>query len=626
MCGINGILSLIPNPGISKDIRLMNDQIIRRGPDDQGYTIVEDRLAMGMRRLSIIDLEHGHQPLFNSSKNISIVFNGELYNFRELRSQLEMQGHSFDTHSDTEVVLKMYEQWGNDLFSMLNGMYAFCIHDARNEQLILARDRFGEKPLYYFHDGNKFIWASELKSLTAIHPELKEISPDSLSLFLTLTYIPAPYTIYKEVKKLKPGHYLQVSTRDLTIKNESYWNTDIEPGEQVRDYSAAKKELRELLFNSVEKRMIADVPLGVFLSGGVDSSIIAAVMSAVSGKKINTFSVGYENKRYDESERAQLAASHIGSIHQTAILNYADILDELDNIVLNYDEPYADSSALPTWFVSQHAAKHVKVALTGDGGDEVFGGYNKYLLHTYGKIYHDLTPAFVQKGLQKLVRSSLWKSSDTRSMSSKVKKMIEATGNDTATNHLNAVSLGFKANELSRLLKVYNPADLTEYIPQHSGSTDPLKLARDIDINLSLEGDLLVKVDRASMLCSLECRAPFLDHRLVEFTNRIPDEFLIKGNNKKRILKDTFEDLLPAGFFNSPKSGFEVPVSHWFRNELQTDLRQTLSEENCAIHGLFNYAYIASLLQEHIEVNIDHSYKLWTLYCFQKWYSANIAG
>ena len=624
MCGINGILTLIPNPGITADIRLMNNQIIHRGPDDEGYELYEDRLAMGMRRLSIIDLEHGHQPLFNESRDISIVYNGELYNFRELRAQLQLEGHTFHTSSDTEVVLRMYETWGAEMLSMLNGMFAFSIHDARKGELFIARDRFGEKPLYYFNDDSRFIWASELKSIIAVHPELKQISPDSLSLYLTLTYIPAPYTIYKDVKKLEPGKYLKVSTKDLTIKTESYWTTNIEPAEQLKDYSVTKKELRNLLFDSVEKRMVADVPLGVFLSGGVDSSIVAAVMSAVSGKKINTFSVGFENKRYDESERAELAASHIGSVHHNAVLNYAEILDELDQIVLNYDEPYGDSSCLPTWFVSKHAAKQVKVALTGDGGDEVFGGYTKYLLHTYGKMYQDLAPAFLQKALGKVVKSSLWKSSDTRSLSSKLKKMIEATGNDTATNHLNAVSLGFKPHELELLLKKPLPTDLSRFIPVHTANTDPLKLARDIDIKLSLEGDLLVKVDRASMLCSLECRAPFLDHRLAEFTNRIPDQFLIKGNNKKRILKDTFEDLLPAGFFNSPKSGFEVPVSHWFRNELKTDLLHTLSDENCSEHGFFNYAYITSLLTEHIDGNIDHSYKLWSLYCFQKWHTSNI--
>lgn len=624
MCAINGILNLLPSEQLLENIRAMNDDVRHRGPDDEGYEIFENRLAMGMRRLSIIDLEHGQQPVYNSRGDVCIVFNGELYNFKELRQELEELGHAFKTKSDTEVILVAYEEWGTSMFPRLNGMFAFSIHNQRNDEVIIARDRFGEKPLYYHHDGSSIIWGSELKSIIGIKPELKQISTASLSLYLTLTYIPAPATIYRHVWKLEPGHFLTVNTTDLSFSKTRYWRNDLRPSDPITSYSDAKTELRKLLFDSIEKRMISDVPLGVFLSGGVDSTIVAAIMAKISGSKINTFTVGYSNKRYDESGRAAVAAEHIGSNHEVAILDYKHLLSHLEDIVLNYDEPYADSSALPTWFVSKQASRHVKVALTGDGGDEVFGGYNKYLLHTYGQRYHRNTPTFIQDGLQKLVRSRFWKSGDTRSLASKLKKMIEAAGNDTATNHLKAVSLGFKENELSQLLKNYRPADLREYIPEHSKGTDPLKLARDIDLRLSLEGDLLVKVDRASMLCSLECRAPFLDHRLVEFTNRIPDEFLIKGSNKKRILKDTFEDLLPEGFFNSPKSGFEIPVAHWFRNELKPDLIQTLSEEACAAHGLFNYSFIEALMKEHIEKNIDHSYKLWTLYCFQKWYAVNI--
>lgn len=622
MCAINGILSRFTDHSIAASIRLMNGMVLHRGPDDEGYEIVEDRLAMGMRRLSIIDIREGQQPIFNDTRTLSIIFNGELYNFKELRLQLKNMGISFKTHSDTEVLLKMYEQWGIEMFSRLNGMYAFAIHDRKRQELIIARDRFGEKPLYYYHHEDEFIWASELKSIVEIKPGLKEISVRALSMFLTLTYIPAPYTIYKDIKKLEPGHYLKINTDHLSFEKHRYWQIPVEKEELQTDYAAAKKELRSLLFDSVEKRMIADVPLGVFLSGGVDSTIIAAIMSRISKKKINTFSVGFTNKRYDESERARLAAIHIGSKHHSHILDYASILEKIDAILLNYDEPYADSSCLPTWSVSKHAAGHVKVALTGDGGDEVFGGYNKYLLHNYGKLYQELIPGFIRNKLVALVNSPVWKGNDTRSFTSKFKKMIEASGDDTATNHLNISSLGFKDSELFYLLKDAVSTDLTEYVPEHGSDTDPLKLARSIDLKLSLEGDLLVKVDRASMLCSLECRAPFLDHRLIEFSNRIPDQFLIKGNKKKRILKETFEDLLPAGFFKAPKSGFEVPVSHWFRNELKTELLNTLSEEACAKHGYFNYNYISNLLKEHLERNIDHSYKLWTLYCFQKWYAS----
>jgi len=622
MCAINGILSLVPDPSIALKIHEMNGQVIHRGPDDEGFDVFDERLGMGMRRLSIIDISHGHQPVFNESRTMAIVFNGELYNFRELRLNLEKSGVSFTTNSDTEVLLKMYEHYGRDMFRHLNGMYAFAIHDLKRAELIIGRDRFGEKPLYYYHSKELFIWASELKSLIKVRPDLKELSAKALSLFLTLTYIPAPYTIYEDVKKLEPGHYLVISCSTLKMEKFRYWQTDIHPGEIQKDYTAAKKELKNILYDSVEKRMIADVPLGVFLSGGVDSTIIAAIMAEISPNKIRTFSIGFRNKRYDESVKAQQAATHIGSEHHLGILDYKNLLPDIDKIILNYDEPFADSSAIPTWFVSGYASESVKVALTGDGGDEVFGGYNKYMLQSYGERYQNLVPEFIRSRLTQMVKGPLWKGKDTRSLTSKLKKLIEATGGDPASNHLNIVSLGFKKTELENLMKNPVPADLREYVPSHQQGTDPLKLARSIDMNLSLEGDLLVKVDRASMLCSLECRAPFLDHRLIEFSNQIPDKFLISGNNKKRILKDTFQDLLPKNFFNSPKSGFEVPVADWFRNELKTDLINTLSEESCAKHGYFNYQYISNLLSGHLYKNMDHSYKLWTLYCFQKWYAS----
>ncbi len=626
MCGINGIILKNASDELMDKMIRMNELIIHRGPDDSGVYITSNLLAMGMRRLSIIDLSGGHQPMFNNDKSLVIVFNGEIYNFRELRKKLEDVGVVFTTSSDTEVVLRMYEQYGVAAFTELNGMFALAIHDIKKEQLILARDRFGEKPLYYYSDSETFVWASEMKSLLRVMKKKQTIDPDAMQIFFSLTYIPAPYTIYKGIRKLTAGNYMLVDTKKHTYHIHAYWNISLFPAQDmITDYAFAKKTLRELLTDSVQKRMIADVPIGVFLSGGVDSSIVAALMSEQTNQKIQTFSIGYRNKRYDESKRAAQVACHIRSEHHAYVLDHKDILHEIDSIILNYDEPFADSSCLPAWYVSKKTAAHVKVALTGDGGDEVFGGYNKYLLQTYGKIYRQWVPEMVhRKFIQPLMQSAIWHQKDSHSFAAKINKFLRASGNNRLSNHINILMLGFRDSELSELFR--NPVLrttenlLTNYLDQDASHTDDLKLARYLDQHISLEGDMLAKVDRASMLCSLECRAPFLDHRLMEFSHRIPDHFLIQGNNKKRILKETFADMLPAGLFQAPKSGFEVPVADWFRNELASDLKETLNEKNLAKHGLFNEARVDTLIHEHIQQKRNHAYQLWTLYCFQKWY------
>jgi asparagine synthase (glutamine-hydrolysing) len=633
MCGINGIAY---KHGQVHDEKLMlslldkmNDAIIHRGPDDAGTYSDDSSVAMGMRRLSVIDLSTGHQPISNEKNTITIIFNGEIYNYKKLREELVAEGVSFTTSSDTEVILKLYEKHGEKCVERLNGMFAFSIHDTIRKKVFIARDRFGEKPLYYSMSKGMFIWASELKSIVKIDPELKQISPQALSSYFALSYIPAPLTIYRNVFKLKPGYTLTLDTVSMTTDIRKYWDINLSQDENQLSYDEAKKQLRTLLFDSIEKRMISDVPLGVFLSGGVDSSIVAAVMSKVSNKSIKTFSVGYVNRRYDESRRAKMVSYHIKSDHHQYTLDYKEVFDTLDKVILNYDEPFADSSSLPTYFVSQKARQEVKVALTGDGGDEVFGGYNKYLIHTYGKLYRSLVPGFVRNNMVKpVLELNILKGSDSKSALSKTRKFVSAVNNGTVDDHLNVVSLGFHQHELGRLLKSDNLVDYKEVLKQYidlpeGTEASPLKIARYIDKQISLEGDMLVKVDRASMLTSLECRAPFLDHRLMELTYNMPDKFLISGNNKKRILKETFEDLLPYDFFNAPKVGFEIPIAHWLRDELKEDLIQTLSADNLNQHQLFNNQYISELVHEHVDLNINHANKLWTLYCFQKWYIHN---
>lgn len=393
MCGINGIISNHNKPDLASRIGRMDDLIFHRGPDEDGVYVDDEKVAFGMRRLSIIDLTHGKQPIKNADGSLVIVFNGEIYNYRVLKQALQNKGVSFNTSSDTEVILKLYELYGNDSVKELNGMFAFSIHNKKSKEVFIARDRFGEKPMYYTKTADEIIWASELKSIVEQKPEVKKISPEALQLFLSLSYIPAPYTIYQNVYKLEPGCSMVINTETLDITIQKYWDTKPgEPTNRIENYTEAAKQVEKLLFDSVEKRMIADVPIGVFLSGGVDSTIIASIMSKLSNQKIKTFTVGYRNKRYDESGRAALIAKEVNSEHYECLLDYDEVIGDIDKVILNYDEPYADPSCLPTYFISHKTSSFVKVALTGDGGDEVFGGYNKYLLHTYGRLYQAVVP------------------------------------------------------------------------------------------------------------------------------------------------------------------------------------------------------------------------------------------
>ncbi|GHT23264.1 asparagine synthetase B [Bacteroidia bacterium] len=631
MCGINGYVAKQGHRIANENtLRSMNERIYHRGPDSEGVFVKDLGLSvvgMGMRRLSIIDIGGGAQPMFSDDKSLAIVFNGEIFNFHEIKHQLEQEHHiKFSTQSDTEVVLKGYGVWGIELLQKLNGMFAFSIFDEKKNEIFIARDRLGEKPLYYSLDESSFVWSSELKSIVAVCPEKKKISQNAFNLYFSLSYIPAPYSIYDNVFKLPAGHYLRLNINTFNLSISRYWDVPTDKESSVKSYNQAKKELRNLLFDATEKRMIADVPLGTFLSGGVDSSIVSAIMAKISKQPIQTFSIGYRNKRYDESERARMVARHIGSEHHEYILNYDEILGDVDRIILNYDEPYADSSCLPTYFVSKCASTEVKVALTGDGGDEVFGGYNKYLSIRYRQLFNRYLPPFIQQWITSdSFREKYLVKGDTRSFASKLRKLLSAVEKNPVNAHLNIISLGFNQNEIAAL---FHNAPISTYdlllanIDKNTLDSlhDELKLVRYLDKEISLEGDMLVKVDRASMLCSLECRSPYLDHRLMEFSYTVPDNFLLNGSNKKRILKDTFADMLPANFFNAPKSGFEIPIGEWFRTVLSNDLKKTLCADNLDKHNLLNVHFVQNLIQEHLSQKADHATKLWVLYCFQKWF------
>ncbi len=617
MCGINGIIfKSNSKPEYCRDlVTRMNGCITHRGPDEEGV-YSDEYCGMGMRRLSIIDLSTGSQPIFNENGNKLIVFNGEIYNYRELQRLVIEKGHQLKTASDTEVVLHLFEEYGEDCVERLDGMFAFAIYDKESREVFIARDRAGEKPLYYYHTDTEFGFSSELKAITKGLGKVFTLDLSALNIYLSLTYIPAPMTIFSNVHKLEAGHWMKLNSDGLRI--QSYW--DVRPciSNSIANYEEAKRHVRGVMSQSVEAMMVSDVPLGAFLSGGVDSSIVTGLMSKISSKKIRTFSVGFTLSEYDETYKAKAVSAFHGTDHNVITLDYSDAINWLDKILDNMDEPFADSSCIPTYFVSQFARNHVKVVLTGDGGDEMFAGYSKYLVGYYTGLYNRL-PKVISEGIFEPVLESL---PDTSSMVRKMKKVVRSKNDDLFEQRKRLMQLGF--SEESPLLKPNchkdNALGFIEDIYHGSGIEDELTRTLYTDMRVVLEGDMLAKVDRMSMLASIETRAPFLSKDMMELAFRLPSRFKIKGRNQKVILKDTFSDMFPPGMINRTKQGFGVPVGEWFKGPLKQDLLQTLNSERLKEQGIFQPDVVEEMMKQHFEESENHSFRLWTLYVFQKWY------
>ena len=516
MCGINGYIKFNreSEEQLKADMNKMNTLIFHRGPDEDGvFTESNDShsVAMAMRRLSIIDLSSGKQPIYSDDKSIVIVFNGEIYNYRVLKSKLINEGVTFSTTSDTEVILKLYEKYGVDSFKELDGMYGFSIYDKNINKVFIARDFFGEKPLYYYKLNNQFIWASELKSITNIIDKKPEISKKGLNLFFRLTYIPAPYTIYDGIKKLEANHYIEFNISDLNHSIKKI-NQDQFAKKQNISFDDARKNVRDLVYDSVQSRSISDVPIGTFLSGGVDSSVVSLCLSQGVDNKIDTFSIGFKNEGYDESDKSRLVAKLINSNHYEFIIDENDLKDNIEEIVLNFDEPFADSSALPTFLVSKKTSANVKVALTGDGGDEVFGGYNKHYMGKINKTYTSYVPKIAHKAFLKMSDSLLKTNRDNRGKKYKLKRLLNSVDYN-GQFYWDIISLANTSNEVSEIIKPnWHIGNIFQEYKTLFGleKAKTLNDFREIDRHISLEGDLLVKVDRTSMLNSLECRSPWL--------------------------------------------------------------------------------------------------------------------
>lgn len=629
MCGINGIIAKNNRnkEDISAVLNDMNNLIIHRGPDQDGLFAEENdqfTVGMGMRRLSIIDLSSGKQPIFSDDKQIVIVFNGEIYNYKVIKAKLLAEGVTFNTSSDTEVILKAYEKYGVEAFKWLDGMYGFSIYDKNINKLFIARDFFGEKPLYYTHTDQEFIWASELKSIINSIDFTPNISKKGLNLYFRLTYIPAPHSIYDNIYKLEANHYIEY---DLASHSTSIHkiNAEPKPKESNISFEDAKAKTKELVYNSVDSRSIADVGLGTFLSGGVDSSIISLCLAQSTDRKIDTFSIGFKKASYDETDKSRVVANMVNSNHHEFIIDEDDLKNNIHEILVNFDEPFSDTAALPTHLLSEKTREHVTVALTGDGGDEVFGGYNKYYIGKMNNKYTSIVPKGLHKTISKLSNKYLINKDDTRGKRFRINKLLNAIDYNGGF-YWDIISLANTSTQLEELMSPdYFDSKIFQEYKDVLGkeNIETLTDFRLVDKILSLEGGMLAKVDRTSMMTSLECRAPFLNKDLWEFANTLPEDYLMKGWNKKHILKESFRSEFPDEFLEKSKSGFGSPTGDWLRQSLRKELESYIEPELLKSQGIFNIEFITKLVQDHLDSKKDSTFRVWSYYCFQKWYKFN---
>ena len=629
MCGIAGFVSQESFASNRADAVVVLDRMCRRiahrGPDDQGM-FVEGTAALGMRRLSIIDLAGGHQPLSGCTDAATIVFNGEIYNYRELQRELESQGHRFQTHCDTETIVHAYEQYGEKCVDYLRGMFAFAIWDARRRELFIARDRAGKKPLYYtVTSSGTMIFGSELKALRE-HPEFRgEISIEAIDAYLTFGYVPDPLTIFRDVHKLPPGHHLKFSAGRVLV--EQYWDFPyIEPqAEPARSEEDCLEELLALLDEAVRVRLVSDVPLGAFLSGGVDSSTVVGLMARHSDQPVKTFSIGFHEDSYNELKYARVAAKHFGTDHHEFVVT-PDICEIVDELVWHFDEPFADSSAIPTYMVSKLAREHVKVVLSGDGGDEVFGGYTRYALDRrrsgFARLPHVLRYGLMQP-LSRRLPHRAWGRNYLHHISSEpLDRYVEDISIYTKLNKPLLYTDGFR-----RQLGESEAASSFLELAGSARSGDPLDALLYLDSKTYLPGDILTKVDRMSMAVSLEARVPLLDHKLIEFVGtRIPASMKMKGLETKHIFKRAVGDLVPAEILDRPKQGFGVPIEQWINKQLRDRVRETLTEARTTERGYIEKHYVNVLLDEHECGRRDHARELWSLFMLELWHRTFVDG
>lgn len=624
MCGISGKIFFNGSSVSQQDILAMNEKIKHRGPDDGGVYISPDKkVGLGHRRLSIIDLSPlGHQPM-NYLDRYWIVFNGEIYNFQEKREMLQREGYSFKSKTDTEVILALYDKFGKKCLEHLRGMFAFAIYDEKEKTIFCARDRVGKKPFKYYLDDNVFIFASELKAILTQKEYHKE--PDYIAIhhYLTLQYCPAPMTGFKDIKKLEPAHFLFIDLRTRKIEKERYWKLDYSKKLNLSE-DEWKKIIMEKLEECVKLRMLSDVPLGAFLSGGIDSSAVVGIMSKLSDKPVKTFSIGFEEEKYNELPYARMIADKFKTDHKEFIIK-PNAIEILPMLVKQYEEPYADSSALPTYYVSKMTREYVTVALNGDGGDENFAGYPWYSIQKFVNFYenfsfiHNLFIAPICNTLDKNFKNDFLE---------KLNRFAKTLSQENSKRYLsyicyftNKMKGELYATDFKNRVLGKDSFNILKSKFNESFTSNRLDQALYVDINSYLPDDLLAKVDIASMMVALEGRSPFLDHEMMELTAKIPAELKLKSmNNKKYILKKTLEELVPREILYRPKRGFQVPIEAWFKNDLRQYLISKLISEKLKNRNIFKEEYIKEIICLQTSDRINYSKHLWALLTLELWF------
>ncbi len=619
MCGITGYASFKGAKTIDREVlEKMVNIIFHRGPDESGSDI-RGSVAMGMRRLSIIDLSGGSQPIYNEDRTIWTVFNGEIYNFHEIKKVLQAKGHLFKSHTDTEVIVHGYEEYGSDFLKHLNGMFAIAVHDSVKNKLLLARDHIGIKPLYYTFNNNRIIFGSEIKSILMSRDVNAELDVDALGEFMSWEYVPGRATLIKSIRKLEPGYFLEIDLNSPVCEPKMYW--DIPFFEPREDHSTMDEWLEKIdwqLKKSTQMQLISDVPLGAFLSGGVDSSLIVSAMG-----EAKTFSIGFDDPTYNELKWARRVADHLKVNHEDEIIK-PNALELFEHLMFFLDDPIGDFSIFPTYLVSRLARKHVTVALSGDGGDELFGGYETYLAQSKAKIFNRI-PSFIRKGIIEVAINNVKPTAKKKGFINKAKRFVEGTYHDDELSHGRwriFVGEEMRKNLFSEIaLKemISPPSQHIEKLFKQSGNRGELNRSLYVDVKSYLCDNILTKVDRMSMAVSLEARVPYLDPDLVTLAFQVPEKFKVTSKNTKIILKKLASKYVPEDCIYRPKEGFSIPIKNWLMNEFRPLMEDLLDHKRIKQEGIFNNQTVERLKQEHLKGTANHSHILWSMIVFQDW-------